>query len=392
MAPNTYPPSGPGKRPVATMAPRSPSATALRAAFDAAPEYTVGIEEEVMLLDPQTFEPAPRALELLAQLDGDARFKPELPASQIEILTAPRPSVAAAVDELAAGRRELAARVGDELRLAAAGVSPLGRGAGELNRLPRYADIEREYGQVARRQLVCALQVHVSVGDADRALAVYNVARSYLPALAALAANAPFYEGQDTGLASVRPKLAELLPRQGVPPILRSWEEYADALRWGAETGAFADPASWWWELRMHPRLGTLEFRVPDSQSTLADAAAVAAVIQALVVWLGTRVHAGEALTVMPTWQVEENRWLACRDGVDGSIIDPETGGRRSTRSLLRALVETLAPTADRLGASAGLERAAQMVEVNGALAQRRIAERGGVEGVARWLVERFLE
>ncbi len=374
------------------MAPQSPSATALRATFDAAPEYTVGLEEEVMLLDPTTFELAPCALELLSRLDADARFKPELPASQIEILTTPSPCVGAAVDQLAAGRRELASRIGNDFRLAAAGVSPLGSGVGKLNRLPRYAGIEREYGAVARRQLVCALQVHGSVGDADRALAVYNAARSYLPAVAALAANAPFYEGQDTGLASVRPKLAELLPRQGVPPVLPSWEEYAEALRWGADTGAFADPASWWWELRMHPRLGTLEFRVPDSQSTLADAAAIATVIQALVVWLDARVQAGEELPVMPTWRIEENRWLACRHGVEGSIIDPESGVRRSTRALLGALLETLAPTADRLGSRAGLARAAELVEINGAIAQRRIAEGTGVAGVARWLVERFLE
>src|SRR5207302_7619401 len=132
----------------------------------------------------------------------------------------------------------------------------------ELNRLERYERTIREYGVRAQRQLVCALQVHVSVGDADGALAVYNAARSYLPLLAALAANAPFYEGHDTGLASVRPKLAELLPRQGVPPAIASWEAYAGALSWGAGTGAFPDPGMWWWELRPHPQFGTLEFRV----------------------------------------------------------------------------------------------------------------------------------
>src|SRR5579864_9641055 len=132
MASNTYPPAGPDKRRVATMASQSPSATALRATFDAAPEYTIGIEEEVMLLDARTLELAPCALDVLARLHGDTRFKPELPASQIEILTLPAPTVGAAAAELAAGRSALAARVGAGVRLAAAGVSPLGSGLGVL--------------------------------------------------------------------------------------------------------------------------------------------------------------------------------------------------------------------------------------------------------------------
>ncbi len=367
------------------------SATALRATFEAATPYTVGIEEEVMLLDPETLELVPRALEVLERLDSDTRFKPELPASQLEILTGPMASVHQAVHELQEGRRELAAQVQDEVRLAAAGVSPLGSGVGELNPIPRYELIQREYGSIARRQLVCALQVHVAVGEADRSLAVYNAARSYLPWLAALAANAAFYEGRDTGLASIRPKLGGLLPRQGIPPRLASWDEYAGALRWGVEAGAFPSPASWWWELRLHPRFGTLEFRVPDSQSTIADAAAIAAVIQALVVWLAERDRDGAELSAAPTWQIEENRWSACRHGVEGWAIDLETGERRSMRTCLQALLERLEPLATRLGTSSSLKRATEMVEVNGALAQREVARREGPRGVASWLVERFL-
>jgi carboxylate-amine ligase len=374
------------------MSVKSISAAALRAVFDAAPEYTVGVEEEVMLLDPVTLELAPRAPEMLARLDGDERFKPELPASQIEILTRPHTSVLDAAAELQAGRRELARRTEGDVCLAAAGVSPLGSGVGELNALPRYERIVREYGPVARRQLVCALQVHVSVGSADRSLAVYNAVRSYLPCVAALAANAAFYEGDDTGLASIRPNLAELLPRQGIPPVLGSWEEYAAALRWGAATGAFPDAGYWWWELRPHPRFGTLEFRVPDSQATIADGVAIATVVQALVVWLAERHRAGEELAVSPRWRIEENRWSACCLGVEGWWVDPETDARRRTRERLRELLQTLAPIAERLGSRAALEHAAQMVEVNGAVAQRRAGADGGARTVARLLVERFLE
>jgi carboxylate-amine ligase len=286
----------------------------------------------------------------------------------------------------------LAERTSGLVRLGAAGVHPSSPGVGELNGLERYERTIEEYGARAERQLVCALQVHVSIGDADAALAVYNAARSYLPLLAALAANAPFYEGRDTGLASVRPKLAELLPRQGVPPSIESWEAYAESFRWGASSGAFPDPRRWWWELRLHPGFGTLEFRVPDAQSTIGDAAAVAAVVQALVVWLADRHQGGEPLAVAPTWKIEENRWLACRDGAQGTMADLETGALRPTNALLAELLAVLGPVGTRLGSERALTRAAEMADGGGALAQRQVAQEVGIDGVARWLSERFLD
>jgi carboxylate-amine ligase len=368
------------------------SAENLRASFDAAPAYMVGLEDEVMLLEPETFPLVERAPELLERLGGDRRFKLELPASQLEILTEPVQSAAQAADALLAGRRELAERAGDALRFAGAGVHPFSPGVGELNSLARYRDVVDAYGPIAKRQLVCALQVHVSVTGAQRALAVYNAARSYLPLLAAVAANAPFYEGRDTGLASVRPKIGELLPRQGVPPVVDSWEHYAQALRWGAVSGAFPRVGMWWWELRLHPGFGTLEFRVPDAQSSVSEAGAIAAVIQALVAWLGARHEGGERTFVAPDWRIEENRWSACRDGVEGQMADLVSGEPRPTRDWLYELLSELEPFADQFGTLAGLVRAREMVGINGAIAQRRVASDGGPRAVARWLAERFLE
>lgn len=343
-----------------------------------------------MVLDPDTLELAPRAREVLDRLGDDPRFRLELPASQLEIRTPPSATVPEAAAALLAGRRDLVARSGGTVRFAGAGVHPSSPGVGILN--PAYERMAREYGAVAARQLVCALQVHVSIPGADRALAVYNQARAYLPWLAALAANAPFYEGRDTGLASVRPQLGALLPRQGVPPVFSSWEEYAGALAWGAATGAFPDPSSWWWELRLHPRFGTLEVRVPDGQTTVADAASVAAVAQALVAWLGERYDAGEGLAPAPTWRIEQNRWSACRHGIEGEMADPATGAVRSTRACLTELLDALEPIAARLGAGACLGAARRLVEVNGAIAQRRVARESAPAGLAGWLADRFLE
>lgn len=345
-----------------------------------------------MLLDAESYELVPRAREVMSCLNGDARFKLELPASQIEIVTPDTPSVGEAIAALRGARKALAERTADLVCLAAAGVHPTSPGQGELNDLGRYERTVREYGAPARRQLVCAFQVHVSVGDAGRALAVYNAARSYLPLLAALAANAPFYEGHDTGLASVRPKLAELLPRQGLPPALGSWAAYAEALRWGVTSGSFPDGHSWWWELRPHPTFGTLEFRVPDSQTTTSDAAAIAAVVQALVAWLGERHDSGERLPLHPSWRIAENRWSACRDGVKGTIADLQSGRRRATRESLGELLAELEAVAECFGAGKELAHARRMIESNGAIAQRRVAQRSGITAIPRWLAGRFLD
>lgn len=369
-----------------------PNAQTLRAAFDATPTYEVGLEDEVMLLEPDSLELLGRASELLGRLEDDRRFKLELPASQLEILTPPSAELGFVEAALREARGTAARRADGLARLAGAGVHPFSPGVGELNRNSRYEGTVREYGAIAARQLVCALQIHVSVGDSGRALAVYNALRSYLPLLAALAANAPFYEGVDTGLASVRPKLAELLPRQGVPPPIESWEDYAEALRWGARAGAFADVQTWWWELRLHPRFGTLELRVPDSQSSVSDAIAIAAFTQALVAWLGERHDADEHLPVAASWRIEENRWSACRDGIEGTMADLHSGEQRPTRACLRELLDLLGPTAHRLGSAGELEEAGRLVEANGALGQRQAASTGGTKGAARWLIERFLE
>jgi carboxylate-amine ligase len=363
----------------------------LRAAFDAPRPFTVGIEEEVMLLDPSTYELAERAPELVERLSAHAPVKLELPAAQVELITAPHEDVPAAIRELAAGRRALLDGSDSLVRPAAAGVHPFSPEEGRLNDGDRYARTEAEYGRVARRQLVCALQVHVAVGGADRTLAVYNALREQLPELAALAANAPFHAGADTGLASIRPKISEGLPRQGIPPAFASWDELADELRWGMTAGALPELALWWWELRPHLSHGTLELRVPDAQTTVGEAAAVAAVAHALVVRLAERHDAGELGATVPTWRIEENRWSACRYGVEGALADLHSGERRPTREVLHALIDELEPVAERLGAAAELDGARGLVERNGALSQREVVEaHGEVRALGPWLAERF--
>ncbi|MCW2993883.1 MAG: YbdK family carboxylate-amine ligase, partial [Conexibacter sp.] len=322
---------------------------ALGAAFAEDRGLSIGLEEELMLLDPETLDLAPCAPAVLARLAGDARFKAELPAAQLEIVGRPAQTVPEAAAELRRARRDLARGAEGLARPAGAGVHPFASGIGVVSPGERYERIVGEFGGVVRRQLVFGLHVHVALSGPDRVLAVYNALREHLPALAALAGGSPFYEGRDTGLASVRPKLSELLPRQGIPPVLEDWGAFARALAWGRPAGAFAD-ARWWWEARPHPVHGTLEVRVPDTQATVADTAAVAAVVHALVSTLAERHDARELPAPAETWQIAENRWSACRHGVTGTWTDARTGAVTPMADHLHALLDDLGPAARRLG------------------------------------------
>jgi carboxylate-amine ligase len=358
----------------------------LRAVFDAASPLSLGLEEKVMLLDPVSLDLAGVAASLVS--DG-GNLKLELPASQVEVVTTPVRQVSDAIQQLSAGRRALAAVAEGVVRPAVAGAHPFAAPLGELNTGERYERMLRDYGDVARSQLVCALQVHVAVGSAEATLAVYNALRGHLPELAALAANAPFHGGRDTGLASVRPLISGLLPRQGVPPIIPSWSAFAAGLRWGATSGAVPEPRRWWWELRPHAVHGTLEVRVCDAQTTVADGAAVAAFAHALVAWLAERHDAGESLGAPESWRIEENRWTACRSGVEGAFADLQTGVRRPVRDVLHDRLQALAPVASRLGCAQELAGAASLVEHNGALRQRETG--GNLSAVAGALADAFL-
>jgi carboxylate-amine ligase len=319
-------------------------------------------------------------------LEGDARFKAELPAAQLEIVGRPAPTVPDGAAELMRARHDLARAAEGLARPAGAGVHPFAQGIGVVSPGERYDGIVAEYGGIARRQLVFGLHVHVALSGADRALAVYNALREQLPALAALAGASPFYEGRDTGLASVRPKLSELLPRQGIPPAFSGWEALAQALSWGRAPGTFAD-ARWWWEARLHPVHGTIEVRVPDTQATVRETAAVAAVVHALVATLAARHDASDLPPPAETWRIAENRWSACRYGVAGSWVDARSGAKTSMRQHLHTLLDGLRDAAERLGCGAELADARAGLE--DPAAER--ARAAGPRDLAESLAERFL-
>jgi carboxylate-amine ligase len=177
-----------------------------------------------------------------------------------------------------------------------------------------------------------------------------------------------------------------MLPRQGSPPALATWEAFADGLAWAG------DPGAWWWELRPHRLHGTLELRVPDAQPTLRDAGAVAAVCLCLVRRLADRYDAGEALDVPETWRIAENRWSALRHGVDATLKDLRTGAPRPAAERLEELLGELAPTGGELGCEAQLDDARELLAAGGGAAKLRAGADGDVQQAVRWLTDRYVE
>jgi carboxylate-amine ligase len=348
---------------------------------------SVGLEEELVLVDCESFEPV-EAVDWALDLMEEKCFVPELRAAQIEVALPPAVTVGGLVAGLERSRTHLVERLNGRVRVLAAGGHPtLSRPICVTDR-PRYVGIGRDHAWAMRRGLPCGLHVHVAVGDAETALAVYNAARAYLPELAAIAANSPFFEGTDSGLASSRLKITEDLPRSGVPPAFGSWRELAEFVSWGSVGGLFHDLTYLWWDLRLRPEYGTLEFRIADAQASPEVSGAVAAVCQSLVSALVESVTSGE-VPVHPTHVLSENRWRAVRDGLEAVLVDPVSGLPEPARHRVARLLLELEPHAEKLGCASELAHAWPLLSCNGAESQRAVAADRGMSGLLEWLVER---
>jgi glutamate---cysteine ligase / carboxylate-amine ligase len=359
-----------------------------RTAFEHEHPFTVGVEEELMIVEPDSLDLAPAIDDVLRLLGGDRRFAPELRSAQIEIVTPVCATAADACRELGNARKHLIQTLAGSYRILAAGTHTFSTRHGEITEGRRYRQIADEYAWPAKRSLVCGLHIHVAVATAERSLAVYNALRSYLPELAALGANSRFAEGMDTGMASIRPKFNEGYPRSGVPPAFRDWEELVRFVDWGRRGGLFPDPSHFWWDMRPHPVHGTIEIRVVDTQTRIGDATAIVAVVQALVAMLAARFDEGRPLPLHETYWISENAWRAQRYGVRGWIVDLETGERVPTRERLSQLLVELAPYAEDFQGAAQIADARALLAGNGSDRQQYVYAHEGLRGLTQWLVD----
>jgi carboxylate-amine ligase len=357
--------------------------------------YSIGVEEEFQLVDTESLELVSRVEAILSAFEGEPvepRIKPELLQSVVEVSTRISAGVAEAIDDLADLRARLRwAAAESGAQIVSAGTHPFSRyESQEVTERPRYAALSASLGWLAARQLVFGLHVHAGVGSADKAIACADGLRSALPELLALSANSPFWQGRATGLASTRVKVAECLPRSGLPPALSSFEEFERLVERGVATGVFPDYTHIWWDVRPHPRLGTVEVRVCDAQTRVESVAALAALVQSLVATLGSAFECGDSTPTAPDLLIEENRWRAARDGLEARLIDVEHDAERPAPDAIRALVERCAPAAEALGCADELELVEEILQRgNGADEQRRVYEESdSLLDVARRLAE----
>lgn len=358
------------------------------------PPYTLGVEEEVMLLDPEGWSLAQAIADVLRKLPPDlaARVSSETHSAAVELGTGVHPTVTSAIDELVALRSGLADVLGDlGLAAAVAGTHPFAVWQEMVvTDRARHQLVFGSMRELARREPTFALHVHVGIHDPDRAIRAFNNVRAHLPVLLALSANSPFWQGRDTGLASARTPLFQAFPRVGIPRPFHHYDEYVAAIDQLIRCEAFPDPTFLWWDIRMQPRIGTVEIRIMDAQSTVTATRALVAFVQSLVRleaeegWADQRlVHAPEAL--------DENRFLAARDGTGVALLDLAVGGRVSLKERVETMLDACRPHAQDLGCEDDLDLVPILLSDASAPRQRRLAaEAGGLPGLVEKLSTDF--
>jgi carboxylate-amine ligase len=344
--------------------------------FGAGPEYTLGIEEELMLLDAQGLALTAGVEQLVAAV-ADERVKPELMQCQIELATSPHATVAAAEDELC-DLRERVVRIGAQLglRVAGAGAHPFSLPEFQpFTVRDRYRELAAALRYPLRREACFGMHVHVAVGHPDKALSVIEAMLPDLPLLLALSTSSPFWRGEPTGLHSTRTIVFQSLPRSGLPPVFECYEDYARAVERLMRAQALPDHSYLWWDVRPHPRFGTVEVRILDAQPFAGDSAALAGLVQALVRHYGRRYDQGERFADADRFVVGENRWLAARHGLHAHLVDLRSDSHVPARRAVEALLDRIADDATALDAAGALDRVA-VIEAAGTSADRQLALR----------------
>ena len=365
------------------------------AAWQAGSEYTLGVEEEVMLLNPQDWSLAQQIDRVLPAMSDELseHASSETHRSALELRTGVHPSAAGVAEELLQVRRMLDRELWPlGLRCASAGTHPFTVwhetvvSSGE-----RYQLVYGSMRELARREPTFALHVHVGVSDAEDAIRLVNRMRAHLPLLLALSVNSPFWQGRDTGLGSARTPLFQAFPRVGIPREFRDYTDWVEAVDLLIRCDAFPEPTFLWWDVRPQPRFGTVEVRILDAQSTVSETAALAGLVQCIA-----RLEIEEGFISEPPVHtqeaLEENRFLAARDGMNASLIDPGGECRVPARDLLTRLLKACAPHAAELSCEEELMPIRFMAQHTGAQRQLDMARRGDrLRGLVAELAGAFL-
>jgi glutamate---cysteine ligase / carboxylate-amine ligase len=349
--------------------------------FGDSPPFTLGVEEEYMLLDPESFDLVQHVDTVLTAVQNGEfteRIGPELMQSVIEIST----PVCRTAGDIEAELRRLRGYVteiarGQDLRVGSAGTHPFSLFERQrITARDRYRNLVDQLQYVARRELIFGLHIHVAVDDPEKAIVVTSALLLHLSELLALSGNSPFWRGETTGLSSSRQMVFAAFPRSGPPPRFRDYADYAEVVGQLEKTGCIADYTHIWWDIRLHPRFGTIEVRVMDAVTRVEDTTALAAYVQGLVKLYSERYDAGEELPSYHRILTTENKWLAARYGLEAPVMDLVTGRRNRVpvAQLIRRALREIEPHSRELGSERELEGIRDILDRgNGADRQLRV-------------------
>jgi glutamate---cysteine ligase / carboxylate-amine ligase len=348
-----------------------------REQFETAEDFTVAVEEEFAVLDPETLELANRFEELQNAAKGTAleeHLVGELIASEVEVRTGRCEDFAEAAVAMGERRAQLF-DLADSLGIALCGAGTHPWSSWKDQRIidtPHYRRNDEILGYVVWRNNSFGIHVHTAIKGVDRAIAVNNALRNWLPELLALSASSPFVEGVATRLHSARTEIfTRMFPRCGVPDSFEGWDEYERFVRFLYDTKSIDEHTQIWWSVRPHLAFPTIEVRIGDGQPDVEEARSLAALMHALTVRAAQAIDEGEPLPEHPHRLIEENLWRAIRFGLGGEMIDLATGRVRSTRAAVEELIEWSLPAAEETGAASFL----RVPEANAA--ERQIARHG---------------
>jgi carboxylate-amine ligase len=369
-----------------------------REAYEAGTDFTLAIEEEFAVLDPETLELSNRFEELQAAAQGtplEEHIVGELIASEVEVRTGRCETFAEAAAKVVERRVQLdEVAAGLDVALAAVGTHPWSRWQDQrIIDTPHYRRNDELLRYVVWRNNTFGLHVHVGIRGADRAVAVCNALRNYLPELLAMSASSPFVEGVFTYLHSARTEIfTRMFPRCGVPDAYDGWQGFEEYVRFLYDTGSMTEHTQLWWSVRPHLAFPTVEIRICDAQPDLDESRALSALCYSLAARIARALDEGEPLPDYPHRLIEENFWRAIRYGLAGELIDLGTGDVRPARAHLERLLEWVAPVAEELGAAqylavpaansaerqmSRLEEGATMEEIYAELVRRGAPVRG---------------
>jgi carboxylate-amine ligase len=368
----------PGPDPAAPAPDETLDLERVRDRFEQSTDFTLAVEEEFAIVNPETLELEHRFEELFGACQDDDLLaesaKGELISSEIEIRSGKSETFAELVERQREHRARLFALAeGMGLTLAATGTHPWANYLDQrIIATPHYQRLKGELGYVAQRNNTWSLHVHMGIRGADRAIAVCDSLRGVLPLLLAVSANSPFLDGRDTGLHSVRSEIfTRTFPRCGIPDPFGSWSTYADFIELLTATGTIVESTQLWWSVRPHHAFGTVEVRICDAQTGGEDSFALAALMAACIAQTARDYDDGRLGTATPGRELEENLWRAIRYGMDGRLIDLVERQEVDARRALEEVLEWTAPVRDELDLEAPLP------ERNGAQRARSRFERG---------------